>query len=188
MTKRLLHYLSTFILSINLIGQTNASTADRWFSIKPTLKSDSDAIYKSGHKKIDVYELYINDSIGFDKKLMLTWSLQYRDKKITSTVQAKYNIWKIDLNNQTFKSHKIIEKVGAPCESYALTHFLDQSGQVVKTENKCVDCKCESSYHNFDWAEYIYNDGLLREITFYSKNHYSTKNLAYAKLVFDYHN
>ena len=174
-----------FFVSTSLLGQIGTSTRNRWFIDIPTFKQDSATILKDGYTKINIYELYLNDSSTYDKRLCRTWAIKNSGGQILSTPSpTTENIFNT-ITKQVYKNDKLIETVGSKCEKYMLTHTFNQSRQIIKTENKCIDCKCESRYA-FDWVVYKYTNGLLTEALYFTKENLKTINLPSTKYVFEY--
>jgi hypothetical protein len=125
------------------------------------------------------------DSSNYDNRLIRTWAIKISGGQILSTPSpTTENIFN-SITKQVYKNGKLVETVGSKCEKYMLTHTFNPLGQIIKTENKCVDCKCESRY-SFDWVEYKYSNGLLTEALYFKKENVKIINLPSTKYIFEY--
>ena len=168
----------------------------RWGVDKPNLKQDSLNIAKYAPEKIFVYEVYAKDSGKWDEEILVaTWTVLYDKTKIISSVlkgdRPTHNYPFQSINKTTDKlSHsknKITETIGGHGLKFKFTHFLNDSGQIIKTANKCIQCKYESRYVNIGRIEYKYINGLLSEAIYYGSDFgTTTKDWPYSKFVFQY--
>lgn len=152
---------------------------------KPMIKADTSALISHDITRISVYSYSINDS-GYTKELLGYWNLSVKDGKISSAkAEGKNHFRCLTVSKIINKKNRTIEYAGDREQNHRFTHYLDDKGQIIKTENKNIKDPFENRY-DFDKIEYKYDKGLLVEAIYYNDDRYINKNTAYYKLGFEY--
>ena len=184
------------IFSFNLIGQTDtANICYRWGVDKPNLKLDSITFTKFHVETIRIFEASANDSAGWNKEMLIaTWNIKYNNgyileskiKKERPNFQYPFEILNKKTDRLLFSKDKIVETFGEKGLKFKFSHFLNESGQIIKTVNKCIECRFESRYNGIGWVEYKYSNGLLTEAIYYGDGSQYIKGYPYFKYIFIY--
>jgi hypothetical protein len=182
--KNSLFLILGFLVFENSFSQSSIMPASIWID-KPVLRKDTQLIIGKGIKNIKVRQWDIKDDGTYAETFLGIWNVVLKDGKIRwCTWDGTPFITFEASTNKVISKNKISEVIGIQDNQFEMNHTIE-NGKVTKTTNKRLGKYYENRYF-FDWIDYKYDGDRLMEAIYYSKEKFTTKNLAYMKYTFEY--
>lgn len=151
------------------LGAQAQFTCD-WFHIRPQTKFDSSAMVQNKVRYLRVYGAWPDSAGNFKEDWSLTkWKLETREEKVKAIFLEPDSFRHcLPVITRKIKNPIIVDVIKYDNVKYQVTHILTSNSEITRSETKIL--KGGYTENNFDYIEYYYENGLLKEMHVYLRN------------------